>query len=327
MYTGIFGDIEYDGLPRNSMVRHFKQDLIYCPELDTHHPHLTVEQTLDFAIRCKMPDKRVNDMSKDDYVKFMREMLATVFGLRHTFKTKVGNDFIRGVSGGERKRVSIAEALACQGTVYCWDNATRGLDASTALEYAQAIRVSTDILRSTAFVTIYQASENIYETFDKVTVLYKGRQIYFGSTKEAKAYFEDMAITDPHGRFPKPGYENKVPRTARTLRRIGWHSTLFKKLKNEIQDYKSEQNPDETKRSLIESIKQQKQRGQRTGSHYTVNFYEQFRLNMMRGFQSMKGDKAYAVTQTIAAIAQSLIVGSLYYNTPNDVSGAFSRGV
>uniref|UniRef100_A0A0L0P8N6 Atp dependent transporter multidrug resistance n=1 Tax=Candidozyma auris TaxID=498019 RepID=A0A0L0P8N6_CANAR len=341
MYTGIFGDIEYDGLPRNSMVRHFKQDLIYCPELDTHHPHLTVEQTLDFAIRCKMPDKRVNDMSKDDYVKFMREMLATVFGLRHTFKTKVGNDFIRGVSGGERKRVSIAEALACQGTVYCWDNATRGLDASTALEYAQAIRVSTDILRSTAFVTIYQASENIYETFDKVTVLYKGRQIYFGSTKEAKAYFEDMgfecpprqstaefltAITDPHGRFPKPGYENKVPRTAEDFEAYWLASDAFKKLKNEIQDYKSEQNPDETKRSLIESIKQQKQRGQRTGSHYTVNFYEQFRLNMMRGFQSMKGDKAYAVTQTIAAIAQSLIVGSLYYNTPNDVSGAFSRG-
>ena len=78
--------------------------------------------------------------------------------MTHTFDTKVGNDFVRGVSGGERKRVSIAEALAAKGSIYCWDNATRGLDASTALEYAKAIRIMTNLLKSTAFVTIYQAS-------------------------------------------------------------------------------------------------------------------------------------------------------------------------
>ncbi|KAF3992516.1 hypothetical protein FT663_01381 [Candidozyma haemuli var. vulneris] len=341
MYTGITGDVEYDGLPRKKMIRHFKQDLIYCPELDTHLPHLTVEQTLDFAIQCKMPDKRANDMSKKEYVVFMREMLATIFGLRHTFKTKVGNDFVRGVSGGERKRVSIAEALACQGTVYCWDNATRGLDASTALEYAQAIRVSTDITRSTAFVTLYQASENIYHTFDKVTVLYKGRQVYFGPVDEAKAYFENMgfecpprqstaefltAVTDPQGRTPRKGYENKVPRTADDFEAYWIASEDFKRLKAEIKEYKATKNPDETKRQLIESIKQEKQTGQRVGSHYTVNFYEQYRLNMKRSFQTIMGDKAYTVTQIVAAISQSLIAGSLYYNTPDDVTGAFSRG-
>lgn len=341
MYTGITGNIEYDGLPRESMLKHFKQDLIYCPELDIHLPHLTVEQTLDFAIKCKMPAKRANDMSKKEYVVFMREMLATVYGLRHTYKTKVGNDFVRGVSGGERKRVSIAEALACQGTVYCWDNATRGLDASTALEYAQAIRVSTDITRSTAFVTIYQASENIYDTFDKVTVLYKGRQVYFGPTLTAKAYFEKMgfecaprqstaefltAITDPHGRTPRKGYENKVPRNADDFEAYWLASEEYKTLKQEIQDYKAEKNPDETKRRLIESIKQEKQSGQRVGSHYTVNFFKQYSLNTRRAFQNIMGDKAYTVTQIIAAILQSLIVGSLYYNTPDDVTGAFSRG-
>ena len=139
-----------------------------------------------------------------------------MFGLRHTYHTKVGNDFVRGVSGGERKRVSIAEALACNGSIYCWDNATRGLDASTALEFAQAIRTSTKLLKTTAFVTIYQAGEGIYETFDRVTVLYDGHQVYYGPANKAKKYFEDMgwecpprqstaefltAITDPIGRF------------------------------------------------------------------------------------------------------------------------------
>lgn len=341
-YTSIAGDISYEGIPHKEMIKHFKRDLIYCPELDIHLPHLTVQQTLDFAIKCKMPAKRANDMSKQEYVDFMRDMLATVFGLRHTYKTKVGNDFIRGVSGGERKRVSIAEALACQGSIYGWDNATRGLDASTALEYAQAIRISTDILRSTSFVTIYQASENIYATFDKVIVLYKGRQIYFGPVDEAKAYFEDMgfecpprqstaefltAITDAQGRFPKKGWEQKVPKTAADFEKYWLESDAFKRVKSEIAEYKSEAGDAQvTRHNLLESIKQEKQKGLRLGSKYTVNFYEQFRLNMVRSFQSVVGDKAYTVVQTIAAIAQSLIVGSLYWNTPNDVSGAFSRG-
>lgn len=140
------------------------------------------------------------------------------------------NDFVSGVSGGERKRVSIAEALVARGSIYCWDNATRGLDASTALEYAQAIRVSTDLLRSTALITLYQASENIYETLDKVTVLYAGRQVFYGKVSEAKNYFETMgylcpprqstaeyltALTDPNGLHNiRPGYEDQIPRTA-----------------------------------------------------------------------------------------------------------------
>lgn len=341
MYTGILGDVEYDGVPRKEMLKRFKQDLIYCPELDTHFPHLTVEQTLNFAIDCKMPDLRANHLSKKQYTDFMREMLGTVFGLRHTFKTKVGNDYIRGVSGGERKRVSIAEALACQGTVYCWDNATRGLDASTALEYAQAIRTSTHFTKSTAFVTLYQASQNIYDTFDKVTVLYLGRQVYFGPIKEAKAYFERMgykcpprqttaeyltAVTDPAGRETFPGYENKVPQTAEEFEEYWKKSPEFQRLQEEIAEHKKTVSRDETTHLLTESIQQEKQKGQRTGSLYTVNVFEQFRLNLRRAFQNTWGSKDYTITQIVAALAQSLIVGSLYYMTPNDASGAFSRG-
>lgn len=177
-----------------------------------------------------MPAKRVNNVTKEEYIAANREFYAKIFGLTHTFDTKVGNDFISGVSGGERKRVSIAEALAAKGSIYCWDNATRGLDSSTALEFARAIRTMTNLLGTTALVTVYQASENIYETFDKVTVLYAGRQIFCGKTTEAKDYFENMgylcpprqstaeyltAITDPNGLHEiKPGFEYQVPHTA-----------------------------------------------------------------------------------------------------------------
>ena len=63
-------------------------------------------------------------------------------------------------------------------TVCSWDNSTRGLDASTALDYAKSLRIMTNIYQTTTFVSLYQASENIYSQFDKVMVIDNGRQVY-----------------------------------------------------------------------------------------------------------------------------------------------------
>ena len=108
----------------------------------------------------------------------------------------MGNEYVRGVSGGERKRVSIAETLATKSTVVCWDNSTRGLDASTALDYANSLRVMTDISNRTTFVTLYQAGEGIYQLMDKVLVIEEGRMIYQGPARDAKAYFQVRTISD-----------------------------------------------------------------------------------------------------------------------------------
>jgi len=76
--------------------------------------------------------------------------------------------------------VSIAETLATKSTVVAWDNSTRGLDASTALDYAHSLRVMTDISNRTTLVTLYQTGEGIYEVMEKVLVIDEGRMIYSG---------------------------------------------------------------------------------------------------------------------------------------------------
>lgn len=104
------------------------------------------------------------------------------FGLTHAADTMVGNDFIRGISGGEKKRLSIAEAYAnCPVSLHqhqhahllhsaiggspiqCWDNSTRGLDSATALECVRTLRTSAELSGTTAVVTLYQASQAIYD--------------------------------------------------------------------------------------------------------------------------------------------------------------------
>lgn len=70
----------------------------------------------------------------------MRDVTMAVLGISHTVNTQVGNDFIRGVSGGERKRVTIAEASLSGAPIQCWDNSTRGESASRATTSAPLLR-------------------------------------------------------------------------------------------------------------------------------------------------------------------------------------------
>lgn len=76
--------------------------------------------------------------------------------------------------------------------IAAWDNSTRGLDSQTALEFVRSLRLAADIGGLTSLIAIYQASQAIYDMCDKAIVLYEGRQIYFGPTENARAYFEEM---------------------------------------------------------------------------------------------------------------------------------------
>ncbi|KAK9373652.1 ABC-2 type transporter-domain-containing protein [Lipomyces chichibuensis] len=341
-YKGVEGVISYDGIDQQTMKARFKGDVLYSSETDEHFPTLNVNETLSFAADVKAPVIRAGNVSRKEYVEDLRDVLATVFGLRHTYHTPVGNDFVRGVSGGERKRVSLAEVMAGRANLVSWDNSTRGLDASTALEYTQTLRTSTNLLKNTAIVAIYQAGENIYNLFDKVTVIYAGRQVYFGPATMAKAYFERMgyvcpsrqstaefltAVTDPAGRFARSGYENRVPTTADEFVAYWKSSPEYKEMVAEIEEYERAINPPDTLKHLNESANQERPKlARRKNSPYTLSFWAQLRVLVRRGFQRQKGDKAYLITSVFASVVQSLIIGSLFYNVPGDFQGSFSRG-
>lgn len=95
--------------------------------------------------------------SRKDFRDKFLDVLTKMFGLTRQKETLVGNAFIRGISGGERKRLSIAEQMATRSSVNMWDGSTRGLDASSALDYVKSLRVQTNLLKKATIVTIYQA--------------------------------------------------------------------------------------------------------------------------------------------------------------------------
>ena len=130
-YREISGDVHYGSMTSDE-AKQYRGQIVINTEEELFFPSLTVGQTMDFATRLKIPFHLPNDVSsKEDLRIETRDFLLQAMGIEHTHSTKVGDAFTRGVSGGERKRVSIIECLATRGSVYCWDNSTRGLDAST----------------------------------------------------------------------------------------------------------------------------------------------------------------------------------------------------
>ncbi|SRR6266702_2485263 len=215
-YHLVEGDVHYDSFTPECIAKHYRGDVVYSPEDDIHFPTLTVDETLRFAARMRTPHNRLEGRLRSHFVKRITDITQTIFGLRHVKSTPVGDAAISGVSGGEKKRVSISEALTLRSRISAWDkyvfsrqfsgmldivsydSSTRGLDASTALEFVRALRIATDVAHISNIVSIYQAAESLYQHFDKVCVIYEGRMAYFGRADLARQYFIDLGFEPVH---------------------------------------------------------------------------------------------------------------------------------
>ena len=311
------------GIPLETMHKDFRGEVVYNAETDVHFPNMTVGQTLTFAAKARTPRTRLPGVTREQWATHMKDVIMTVFGLSHTENTKVGNDFIRGVSGGERKRVSIAEIALSGSPLQCWDNSTRGLDSATALEFVKTVRLSTRYQGATAIVAIYQASQDIYDVsllvpmkcygahiymcqiFDKVTVLYEGRQIYFGRIHDAKNFFVDMgfkcpdrqtsadfltvsasfqtsnicshpvlfkSLTNPAERQARPGFEHLVPQTPDEFAKAWKESDARKKLLQDIEEFDREFPVGGQQLEKFRTARAAQQaKGMRTKSPYTIS--------------------------------------------------------
>ncbi|KAG9240469.1 putative ABC transporter CDR4 [Calycina marina] len=337
------GDINYNGITQKQMLNQFKGELVYNAEVDRHFPHLTVGETLEFAARVRTPQKRIiEDMDRETWAKHFTQVIMSIFGLSHTYNTKVGDDFIRGVSGGERKRVSIAEMALAGSPIAAWDNSTRGLDAATALEFTKSLRMVSNLAGVVQLVAIYQASQAIYDQFDKAVVLYEGRQIYFGPTDEAKRYFENMgfncparqttgdfltSITNPAERKVKSGMDNKVPRTSEDFEAYWKASPQCKSLKEETSQHEEEfPMGGKTLDRFIESRKGMQAKHTRVESPYTVSIPMQVKYCTKRAYQRLWNDKTSTITTIVGQIGMALIIGSIFYGTPDNTASFFQKG-
>ncbi|KAG8528240.1 uncharacterized protein KY384_007157 [Bacidia gigantensis] len=336
-FISVTGDVSYGGISAKEQNAHYRGEVNYNAEDDLHLPTLNVWQTLLFSLLNKTKKRERGE------VNIIVDALMKMFGISHTAKTLVGNEMVRGISGGERKRVSIAETLATKSTVVCWDNSTRGLDASTALDYANSLRIMTDVSNRTTLVTLYQAGEQIYELMDKVLVIDEGRMLYQGPASKAKQYFVDLgfycperettadfltSVTDPAQRSYRAGFEASAPKTAAEVEQIFRESDEYKEMLGDVKDYEThlEETGHLDAREFKQSVKHQQSRHVSEKSNFTVSYWRQVLSCTRREYWLVLGDLITLKTKFFVIVSNGLIVGSLFYGTPHDTSGVFSKG-
>jgi ABC-type multidrug transport system ATPase subunit len=334
--------LNYQGIPPEKMHKYFRGEAIYTAEVDVHFPMMTVADTLAFAARARAPKNIPGGLSRKEWAEHMRDVVMATFGISHTKNTKVGNDYVRGVSGGERKRVTIAEAALSGAPLQAWDNSTRGLDSANAIEFCKTVRISSELGGSAACVAIYQAPQAAYDVFDKALVLYEGRQIFFGPTTEARGYFERLgfhcadrattadfltSMTSPQERIVRSGFENRVPRTPDDFAASWKASRERAALMKELDEYdKKYPFGGEHYNKFVESRQAQQAKHQRLKSPYTLSYGQQVQLCLWRGFRRLSADPSLTFTQLFGNVAMALILGSVFYNMSDTTDTFFQRG-
>lgn len=135
-----------------------KGDCVYLSERDVHFPELSLGQTLDFALSTRGTSASINAIATSGH------QVASLFGLEEVVQTQVGNHTIRGLSGGEKRRTSMAEAYIGGARVQCWDNSTRGFVTLPPITFPSKLpptSISLDFLSLLLLSTLYPKLSNM----------------------------------------------------------------------------------------------------------------------------------------------------------------------
>ncbi|KAJ1903034.1 hypothetical protein LPJ81_003283, partial [Coemansia sp. IMI 209127] len=182
----LYGDIKFNGAKRNP--HDFKRMLAYVEQDDLMHAALSVQETLTVSAKLRLPSIKYTDEEKMQRVDDVMRQLR----LSHIADTNIGGPGMRGVSGGERKRVSIGIELVTDPSILVLDEPSSGLDSSSA---EMVVKLTKDMSRErnlSTLMTIHQPSAEMVAQFDKLILLAQGKLVYMGPADQALRYFEQL---------------------------------------------------------------------------------------------------------------------------------------
>ncbi|KAL0346952.1 UNVERIFIED_CONTAM: ABC transporter G family member 22 [Sesamum calycinum] len=180
------GSITYND---QSYSKSLKSRIGFVTQDDVLFPHLTVKETLTYAARLRLP----RTLTKEEKDQRASDVIYEL-GLERCRDTMIGGSFVRGVSGGERKRVCIGNEIIVNPSLLFLDEPTSGLDSTTALRLLETLHGIAEAGK-TVITTIHQPSSRLFLKFDKLILLGKGSLLYFGKAAEAMVYFTSVGCS------------------------------------------------------------------------------------------------------------------------------------
>lgn len=217
----ISGKVSYNGHSMHEFVP--QRTAAYISQYDVHIGEMTVRETLAFSARCQgvghryemlaelvRREKAANIKPDPDIDLFMKGLAAEgqeasvvtdyilkILGLEVCADTMVGNEMLRGISGGQRKRVTTGEMLVGPSKVLFMDEISTGLDSSTTFQIVNSLKQYVHILNGTAVISLLQPAPETYDLFDDIILLSEGQIVYQGPREEVLEFFESTGFKCP----------------------------------------------------------------------------------------------------------------------------------
>uniref|UniRef100_A0A2N9GTK4 ABC transporter domain-containing protein n=1 Tax=Fagus sylvatica TaxID=28930 RepID=A0A2N9GTK4_FAGSY len=215
------GSVTYNGHGMNEFVP--QRTAAYISQYDLHIGEMTVRETLGFSARCQGVGSRYDMLAElsrrekeanikpdpdiDIYMKaaitegqetsVVTDYTLKVLGLDVCADTMVGDEMVRGISGGQRKRVTTGEMLVGPAKALFMDEISTGLDSSTTFQIVNSLKQYVHILDGTAVISLLQPAPETYDLFDDIILLSDGYIVYQGPRPQVIEFFESMGFKCP----------------------------------------------------------------------------------------------------------------------------------
>ncbi|TKW32265.1 hypothetical protein SEVIR_2G157400v4 [Setaria viridis] len=214
----VSGRVTYNGHGMEEFVP--ERTAAYISQHDLHIAEMTVRETLAFSARCQgvgsrfdmlmelsRREKAANIKPDADIDAFMKasavggheanvvtDYILKILGLELCADTMVGDELLRGISGGQRKRVTTGEMLVGPARALFMDEISTGLDSSTTFQIVNSLRQSIHVLGGTAVISLLQPAPETYNLFDDIILLSDGQVVYQGPREDVVGFFESMGF-------------------------------------------------------------------------------------------------------------------------------------
>lgn len=296
---GVTGEIKINGKPPT---KNYKRRVAYVLQDDVLFANLTVEQTLTFTAKLRLPN-----MTEEEKKQKVDEIIE-ILNLNKARHTIIGGPFIRGVSGGERKRVNIGNELLTNPNIVLLDEPTSGLDTSTALNLVRILKGMADA-GLTVIASIHQPSSQMYELFDKLLLLVDGQPTYYGKASEAVSYFASIGLSC--SKFYNPAdfmmgliLQEELNKTADMKNKL-------------IKAYAEINGHDDvsaiTEKNEVKLLKKLKKKTEDTReAKFAASYIEQFTILLQRSFLQSRGTNISKIP-FFQMIVVALVVGGMWW--------------
>ncbi|KAG5043326.1 hypothetical protein JHK87_007241 [Glycine soja] len=310
----------------------YSKEVSYVAQEELFLGTLTVKETLTYSANIRLPSK----MTKEEINKVVENTIMEM-GLEDCADTRIGNWHCRGISNGEKKRLSIGLEILTQPYVLLLDEPTTGLDSASAFYVVQSL---CHIAHSGKIVicSIHQPSSEIFSLFDDLLLLSSGETVYFGEAKMALKFFADAGFPCPTRRNPSDHFlmcinldfeliTEALQRTQLNLiptnSTIGMRTSEIRRIL--IQSYKSSKLMINA-RKRIEQLKPNEEQEIKPYIGSSTTWRKQLCTLTERSFLNMTRDIGYYWLRIVFYILVGITIGTLFFHIGTGNNSILARG-